>query len=159
MVNTVAIDLGKRVSGFAWFFEGRLVFATEVRACRGTVNDMVKILLATAVGCGLGSSDSLWFAEKMINYRARNARRTRLNHLSRISEGLKAQGVSLREIPASRWKGSIPKEVERERVLDLLTEGERTCAVVLGKESISAMGIGLYVTGRAARGLVPKEVS
>ena len=150
MMSLVAIDLGKRVSGYARFRRSRLVYATEVLS-RPTAAAMARALVITDCGTGLP-----WYAEKMTDYAAKGGRSGDLEQLREIARCIEGHGVDLRLVRAHSWKGSIPKSVERSRVLAELDEEEHMAILDLGKESVSAIGIGLVLTGRLGRGLVSR---
>lgn len=166
-MHIVAVDLGKRVSGLAVFRRsGELVRAMEVRCASATPDGMASVLVGAALGLGVALPDSRWHVEKMLDYSGKGRRREDLQHLRDITVSL-VDDHSLRvtEHAAHRWKGGITKRVTRLRVWGrrealprqpgLLTPSERLRVDPVSKETIDAIGLGLFVLGRARRGMLP----
>ncbi len=145
-----AVDIGKRVSGLAIFVDGVLTWSDEVQT---KPHLMARNLLRTADL----DSPGLWVSEKIRDYRGKGARAADLEQLRETERALatlvRDAGHRYREIPAHTWKGSLPKPVCHRRTVGLLSISERLCIRASTKETLDAIGIGLYMTGRALRGM------
>lgn len=151
--HLVSIDLGKRVSGVAVFENGRLREAYEITCPTGRAADMARDIIESAFDAA-GQPDDWrpkWVAEKMLDYSGKNGRKVNLEQLREIGRHMAAMGARPQLITARKWKGSITKDVTRIRVLEALDTDETYTE--LTKETVDAIGLGLFVLGRVGRGV------
>lgn len=66
----------------------------------------------------------------------------------------RARGWEVAEITPNQWKGSVPKEITKDRALKLLEVSELDALRGSKHDMWDAVGIGLYHLHRAARGLI-----
>lgn len=152
-MRVVAIDLGVRVAGLAVFEGLNLVHASEVYS-DGTVQGMARALFAA--GYTPGPRSDIWVVEKMVKYGKKPARDADLDRLSEIAARLRdllPPPHQLREITARRWKGSTPKSVTAHRVKEALSAGETRTIKEDTKETMDAIGLGMFYVGRSKRGI------
>lgn len=162
--HTVAIDLGKWVSGVAVFdAEGVLVRAREVTIRRWprAAGHMAACLLIDVLLVPEGA-DVVF--EKMRDYKGKAARSRDLAHLRDVAKALRGQvrafgrgRVRVVEYTAHAWKGNVPKTVTEGRILRELTHDEARGIVPRTKETFDAIGIGLFHIGRLGRGMTRRE--
>lgn len=150
--SLVSVDLGKRVAGIAFFRDAVLVDARELRTTPGR---MAALLLSQGIAF---DPSARWAAEQMKHYAGKGGRRRDLEQLedlaAALAKGARAAGGTYRGIPASRWIGGLPKAIAHARILGALTPEELDLFVDRTKESMDAVGIGLYTEGRTSRGVV-----
>lgn len=156
MSYVVAIDLGKVTSGIAVFEGGTLTNATEVVALR---HDMAGALARLAKDWTTGTYDcegQVWVWERMKKYGARGARDRALDDLAALGDVLgrhvRALGGKVVTYTASQWKASVPKSIHHTRILAQLTPDEYKRIEIKGKESLDAIGLGLFNLKRMGRG-------
>lgn len=155
---TIAVDLGKRCSGLAVFDDDdRLVFADEVTAAPHAMAQT----LARHAREVLATDDAVELAyERMRDYTGKGARAVALAGLRRLGTDLtramrrRFDTVVVSQYTADAWKGRVPKAISFRRILAMLTEAEHRAILVAGKESLDAVGIGLFHVGRARRGMI-----
>lgn len=149
--SVIAVDVGKRVSGIAVFRDRFLLIAQEVHA---TPSQMADALLFAALPW---ADEGLWVAEKMMDYAGKAGRAADLEQLREtermLADLVRDRGCKFRLEPAHRWKGGTPKEVCHRRVLKHLHASEVAVIREQTKETLDAIGIGLYVTKRLGRGM------
>lgn len=148
----VSVDLGKRVSGIAMWCDGVLVAATEIRA-RPTPVAMARALCDWVDHYVPAGTRATWVVETMVEYGPTRGRRRDLAHLTKVAEALRRMVGKVVEYTANEWKGTTPKFVTAIRVQRRLSEDELDRVDVFGKESVDALGIGLYHLGRVVRGV------
>lgn len=168
--RVVAIDVGKWVSGIALFDGEELGHAFEVKItplARRSLTDhqavdaMARLLVRNAYST-VAEFQTVWVAEKMVDYDGKGARERDLEHLrkvlNRTEELLATQcnpNMSFLRVKAHTWKGNVPKNVTAHRVRGILSEEEFGRIRPWTKETWDAVGIGLYQVGRAGRGSAP----
>lgn len=151
--HLVSIDLGKRVSGIAVFENGLLREAFEITVPCGRARSMAHDIIESAFEAA-GQPDKWkprWVAEKMLDYGSKGGRKANLEQLRQVSRAMADMGCAPELVTARKWKGSITKGVTRIRVLEALALEETYTE--LTKETVDAIGIGLYVLGRVGRGV------
>lgn len=153
---TIAVDLGKRVSGYAVFDEvGVLVEAGEVRARGGQPRVMARQIFVK--GVEFAPARGIWVGEKMLDYTARGARKKALEGLRQVSFLLQEnlpEDAHWVEYTANRWKGNVPKQICHRRARAALSVWERSRVLLDTKESMDALGIGMFHNNRLNRGMV-----
>lgn len=151
----VTVDLGLRVSGIALWADGEMTAAYEVRVSTGRPRDMARALWRH--GARFAPRGALWVAERMKDYRGKGARKKALRRLRQVSTGLadlmKGTGHCLKLYTAAEWKGSTPKPICHARIWPELTAAERVMVVPASKETLDAVGIGLFELARLGRGM------
>lgn len=99
--------------------------------------------------------DVPWFAEWMLDYTGKGGRRSRLDALRRVAEQIERRGINLTMRPAWAWKGGISKPITRCRVLGALERDDYEPQLhEITKETIDAIGLGLFELDRVGRGVV-----
>lgn len=166
---TVAVDIGKWVSGVAIFGpadspgpDPRLLHATEVKLERvaGKLDpDRMARALYDHVWRTLRHEPQVtWVAEEMVDYPGKGAREDDLEHLRESVEALRLMLFGHERFltrRAAAWKGGTSKAVTEYRVREILTTEEFALVKPWTKETWDAIGLGLVQTGRASRGVVP----
>ena len=151
----VTIDFGKKTSGIALWSGSILARSFEVHAPGGDPSVMaMQIYLA---GTWFAPEAAMWVGENMRDYRAKGARKKDLQGLRDVA--LRALLVAtegrhqLLLVPASRWKAGTSKDVCHRRILAHLNGREVEAITPPTKETLDAVGIGLWKLERLGRGM------
>lgn len=150
--TVVSVDLGKRLCGVAaWTLGGVLLRADTVEGGPGPLS------MATAVRFwALWGADGAVTVPGFVIELPQNYRDFRVAH--RDLDTLRAVGSDLDPFAAytpHAWKGSVPKDVHRGRLLGALGPSERGGMEGWDHNAWDAVGIGLYFFGRTDRGGTP----
>jgi len=156
--KVISVDVGKRRAGVALLDGHMLMEAHEVDLrSRG----YIPYRMARALwqwGGVRAPTGALWVVERMMNYPGKGARTRDLDYLRKVTDELhkilsREMGHSLKVYTAQHWKGNVPKEVCRVRIIGELSAAEYRSITLVNKETIDAIGIGLFEVGRLGRGM------
>lgn len=171
----VAIDLGKPKAGLAWGNvvggEAKLICATTVWYPRGpriwtpatmaqTILDAVYQHDSAAV---IDTPKPVFVCETMQYYANRPHTHKNLDELmalkAALAEAMPRRNFSKVWTPHA-WKGNVPKEVHRRRLLEKnyggLTAAEVQAIDGRNHDTLDALGIWLFAAGRIGRGGAPQ---
>lgn len=147
----VAVDFGKRVSGLAVLTQtGELLEAREVHVPSGRPRAMAAALFAAGPD---PDARARWVGERMQDREGKSARAGDLETLRDVARELQALTGRLALVAPSAWKGNVPKRITSSRILRELAVEEIDRIAELTKETLDAIGIGLWVSGRLGRGM------
>lgn len=156
----VAIDPGKWVSGVCILGRSsgtwRVLSSSEpANATRWGAPLGMAVAIVGRVRLVLGSHRPdvvSWVAEWPQSYRDRSVVEADLEILRSVVRCVGTETrCPVRHVAPRAWKGNVPKEVHHERILRFLDRDERE-RIEDGKESLDALGLGLWAVGRTGRG-------
>lgn len=165
MSTLLSIDPGTKNLGWALFEEERFVLGGCSRTSLRTRDDQVHVHVETIQAAlrSYGAGLRVYGALESMKHHSRRARSNPNDLLDVQMVGGLVAGhlcVRVRTLPATQWKGSIPKSVHHERItrkldaaeLVVLQESVRDVPSGNHKEVLDAVGIGLYHLGRTFKG-------
>lgn len=140
-IELVSIDPGTRKSAIAlWDTAQNLVYADDLP------NNEVMTLLG-------GLQDTRVMVEIPVLYPDKRKQHRDVKNLLRVAENFKKRAKRGFGIAPSAWKGQVPKNIHRHRILKALKPVEKQAIVTIDNHNtIDAVGIGLWVLGRLGRG-------
>ena len=163
MLVVVAVDPGVRKGGLAIYIDGLLVRAETIQASTPSAWAVKNVDSVAKVLRGIEDANVEWVVEKMVKRAGKDAKFRDLERVERAVEALRdlvrktssVRGRFTRLKPES-WKAMTPKPVCHARAKRLLSDTECLSIVDNGHDALDAIGIGLFYTGRAKRGMVTR---